>query len=261
MPAFEEYRNQVLKIIFAEIQSFPDILAAWEGGSAANGSQDQFSDIDLCILSKEPVRSVLDRIEATLNALGVSHTWQPHKSSWGDGLQQRVIVLKNAPKHFSVDVAVFDINYPDILKDFLEIERHGKPLIYFDKVGAIKPTHANAEVLFEQHQKRVDDLAAGFRIFKTLVLKEIDRIHPIDAIGFYQTGLVRPLVEIMGMIYRPYRADFGQRYLHKDFPIEEQKLIEQLNYVASFEELPLKLQQVEAAFNRVATLVKQKTKL
>ena len=258
MPTFEDYRSQVLKIIFAEIQPSPGILAAWEGGSVANGSQDQFSDIDLCVLSKEPVRSVLDRIEAALKVLGVSHTWQPLKSFWGEGLQQRVIVLENAPKHFSVDVAVFDFSCPEILKDFLEVERHGKPLIYFDKVGAIKPAHSNAEVLFEQHQKRVDDLAAGFRIFKTLVLKEIDRKHPIDAIGFYHAGLVRPLVEIMGMIYRPYRADFGLRYLHKDFPIEEQKLIAELNYVATFDDLPLKLQQVEAAFNRVASLVKQK---
>jgi predicted nucleotidyltransferase len=49
MDNVEQFRAQVLKTILDEIKSSPDILAAWEGGSAATNTQGQFSDIDLRI--------------------------------------------------------------------------------------------------------------------------------------------------------------------------------------------------------------------
>jgi hypothetical protein len=139
-----DYRKTVLKIIFDEIEPLPDILAAWEGGSTANGTGDQYSDIDLSLLVTSPLRPILDRIESALEKLQVSHTWQPIKSFWGEGMMQRVIVLKDSPKHFSVDVAVFDFAHPQLLKDFLEVERHGQPHVYFDKPNLIKPGHTDS---------------------------------------------------------------------------------------------------------------------
>ena len=115
--------------------------------------------------------------------------------------------------------------------------------------------------MFENHQHRVDDLSQGFSIFKTLVLKEIERGHAVDAIGFYQTGLVRPLIEVLGMIYRPFKSDFGMRYTHMTFPLDKQKLIEDLNYIARFEDLPTMVKKVEEAFVDAVQLVKSKSKL
>lgn len=94
----EDYRKQVLKVIFDDIQSSPDILAAWEGGSAATGTQDQYSDIDLCILTTSGLMQVLDRIEASLEKLGITHRWQTLKCFWGEGMMQRVLFFKRLTK-------------------------------------------------------------------------------------------------------------------------------------------------------------------
>ncbi len=244
-----EYRNQVLRISLDELKPSSDILAVWEGGSAATGTKDQFSDIDLCILASSPPKTILDRVEKSLGTLGVSYTWQPMKSPWGEGLMQRVIVLKDSPKYFFVDVGVFDQAYPQLLQDFLEIERHGQPVIHFDKAQYIKPGHTDAAAMFKRQQLRAQELKQGFLIYKSLVLKEIERQHPIDAIAFYQNGLVKPLIELLGMIYRPYKFDFGMRYIHRSFPQETQKLIEELNYIANFKDLPERVLKVETAFN------------
>lgn len=257
----DNYRRTVLKMILGEIEPLPDILAAWEGGSEATGSRDQYSDIDLCVLASSPLRPVLDRIESALEKLQVSHTWQPIKCFWGEGMMQRVIVLKDSPKHFSVDVAVFDSTHPQLLKDFLEVERHGHPQIYFDKLNLIKPEHTDSLALFKRQQTRAEELNQGFPIFRTLALKEIDRGHPIDAISFYQTGLVRPFIEVLGMIHRPFKFDFGMRYVHKSFPKDAQELIEDLNYVSSFGDLPDKISKVEKAFCKAMEQVKNRTAL
>ncbi len=259
MTNVEDYKKQIRKTILESIEVLPEVLAAWEGGSVANGKFDQYSDIDLCLLTRSPLRPVLDKVEAILQKFQVTHTWQPSKSAFGDGIMQRVIRLKDAPKYFFVDVAVFDQAYPELLKDFLEIERHGQPIIYFDKVAAIKPGHTDPEALFNRQQIRANDLKSGFPIFKTLALKEIDRGLPIDAIGFYQTGLVKPLIEVLGMLYRPYTADFGMRYIHKTFPLGQQKLIEDLNYVAGVKDLHEKIAKAEKAFEDAVRQVQSRT--
>ncbi len=256
-----EFRKTVLRVIFDEIEPLPAILAAWEGGSAANGTGDQYSDIDLCLLVTSPLRPVLDRIETALEKLRVSHTWQPIKSFWGEGMMQRVIVLKDSPKHFSVDVTLFDFAHPQLLKDFLEVERHGQPHIYFDKTNLIKPGHTDSLALFKRQQARAEELNQGFPIFKTLALKEIDRGQAIDAISFYQSGLLRPFVEVLGMVHRPFKFDFGMRYIHKSFPKEAQELIEDLSYVSSFDDLPDKISKVEKAFKKAIEQVKNRTAL
>lgn len=257
----EEYRKQVLKVIFDDIQNSPDILAAWEGGSAATGTQDKFSDIDLCILTTSGLMQVLDRVEASLVKLGITHRWQTLKCFWGEGMMQRVLFLKDSPKHFLVDIAVFDQSNPQLLKDFLEIERHGQPIIHFDKGSYIKLGHTDADALHKRQQVRAEELRQGFLVFKTLVLKECERKQPIDAISFYQNGIVRPLIEVLGMIHRPFKFDFGMRYLHKHFPLELQDLIKNLSYVASADELPSKVVLAEKAFYEAVEKVKTKSSL
>ncbi|MCB0355384.1 MAG: nucleotidyltransferase domain-containing protein [Bdellovibrionales bacterium] len=255
------YRKNILRIILDNVEPIPEVMAAWEGGSAANGTLDQYSDIDLCVLAKTPLQSVMDKIETALEVIGIDYGWQAKKSFFGEGMIQKVIVLKDSPKYFSVDVSIFDLQDTNLLKEFLEVERHGVPRVLFDKENLIKPRHTDPEILFRQHQERVEQIAQAFPIFKTLVLKEIARGHEIDAIGFYQNALVRPLIEVLGMIYRPFQADFGMRYVHSSFPPELQKLITNLNYVASFEDLPAKVMEAEEAFHRAVELVREKTEL
>lgn len=251
----DEYKQQVLEAILHTIENRNEVLAAWEGGSAATGHKDQFSDIDLCIVADAPIQSVIELVQDCLQKFQVIHTWQTAKSVWGEGIAQRILILKDAPKYFFVDVGVFDSSYSNLINSFLEIERHGQPRILFDKANIIVPKNTDPEVLFKKQQVRANELKQGFVIFKTLVHKELERGNSIDAIWFYQNGLVRPLVEIMGMRYRPFKYDFGMRYIHRTFPLNDQKLIEQLNYVIDTNDLKNKLDLVEKSFNINVNLV------
>lgn len=250
-----------MDVILKSLKAQPQVQAAWEGGSAATGTADEYSDIDLCLLSPGPLRPVLDAVEKSLAEFGVTHTWQAAKSFWGEGLMQRVIVLKGSPKYFFVDVGVFDTAHPQLLRDFLEVERHGQPVIHFDRSGAVKPGHTDAAALFARQQVRAEELAAGFVIFKTLVLKELARGQVIDAFSFYQTGLVRPLAEVMGMLHRPFKFDFGLRYLHRHFPAEAREQIQELCYVSSPDELAGRAEQADRMLQEALAQVRARTGL
>lgn len=244
----DNYKNDVLKTILKALEPMADILAAWEGGSAATKTQDQFSDIDLCLLTSAPLHDSLDRVEKSLTPFHVTHVWKQNKSLWGEGMLQRFLMLKDAPKHFFVDVAVFDSSATKLMNDFLEVERHGNAIIHFDKNNLVKPGHTDVHLLFERSKFRLREIAQTFPFYKTLVLKEIDRGQAIDAMAFYQNGMLRPLIEVLGMIYRPYKFDFGFRYLHKHFPADLQNLIQDLTYISDLPDLSKKLVKLEGAF-------------
>ncbi len=256
-----EYRSQVIEAIVLGIKDRPDIYAAWEGGSLATKSTDSFSDIDFSILAKAPIKPILDIVQNTLQKFQVIHTWQSNRSFWGEGMAQRVIVLKDSPKYFSVDCGIFDIDDRKLLADFMEVERHGSPKVFFDKLGLIKEGHTDVLALFEKQQLRAEELSQGFPIFKTLTLKEIERGKSIDAIGFFQAGLVRPYIEVLGMLRRPFKYDFGMRYIHQTFPLDEQKLIEEFCYVARFKDLPEKLAKLENEFNEAIKQIRSRKSL
>ena len=71
----------------------------------------------------------------------------------------------------------------------------------------------------------------AFPVYKVQVLKAIDRGHEADAFHFYQSGIVRPLVELLGMIYRPFQYDFGLRYIYRSFPGDLRERVRCLCYV------------------------------
>jgi len=79
--------------------------------------------------------------------------------------------------------------------------------------------------------------------------------------GFFQAGMVRPYIEVLGMLRRPFKYDFGMRYIHKTFPLDEQKLIEEFCYVASLKDLPEKLVKLEQVFNEAIMQVRSRKSL
>ncbi len=233
-------------------------LAAWEGGSAANGTTDPYSDIDLVVVGKDSVESIFDVIESALGRVSsISHKYAEPRCFW-PGCYQRVYFLEGAPKHFFVDVAVFLETSHEVLNEFMQPERHGNPVVHFDKANLVKPRPADPVGLRSRHLQRLKEIEDAYPIYKLEVLKSLDRDHPIDAFGFYFTAVVRPLVELMGILYRPYRFDFGLRYLHTTFPNEDQKALESLLFVKDPMALRNRMNEADRLFREVSHQVHQK---
>lgn len=253
-----DFKERIRAALIASLKTNAQALAAWEGGSAANGTLDTYSDIDLVVIGRDSVDSIFETIETTLGQVSrVSHRYIEPKCFW-PGCYQRVYFLEGAPLHFFVDAAVFLEKSQDVLHEFMQPERHGNPVVHFDRAGLVKPRAADPIALKAQHLKRLQEIEAALPVFKTEVFKELDRGHPIDAFGFYYGAILRPLVELMGMIYRPFRFDFGLRYLHKTFPEHEQKTIQRFLYVKDSSELRERVTEADLLFRDVIVRVHKK---
>ena len=251
-----EYRRRILQALVPALRGFPQALGVWEDGSAANASTDEFSDIDLNVLAREPAAAVFEKVESALNAVSaVNHVWNEPRSFW-PGVTQKAYFLKDAPKHFFVDVAVFPEG-SDQIAEFMQIERHGRAIVHFDDTGRLQPAPVDRAALLEKQRKRLAEIVEAFPDYRTEVHKELDRGHPIDAFAFYHSGMVRPLVEVLGMRHRPFRYDFGLRYLGRTFPRDLHGAIERLLYVRDAAELREKAIEVETRFRGAVAEVRE----
>lgn len=196
----------------------------------ATGRADLFSDIDLYVVADTPRHQpVLDTVErAVETATPIRHAWPVDPPPF-PGVSQRIYLLDGAPRFFMMDCAVLTA---DGARQFLERERHGEPRILLDRDGTLGALPLDRARHDARMRQRLAQIRASWPVYRTVVEKELARGRSLDAIGFYFNGLLRPLVELLGMRYRPEKFDYGWRYLHYDLPADVQRQLESFAFVA-----------------------------
>ena len=131
-----DYRTAIGDAICAALIEHAGVAALWEGGSAATGRLDEYSDIDLVIVAGlEAAAAIFDAVERALSGVDrIVHTWRVEPPPFRD-TAQRFYFLAGAPRFFAVDcVVVTEAGAPQ----FLELERHGEPRVLFDRTATIR---------------------------------------------------------------------------------------------------------------------------
>jgi predicted nucleotidyltransferase len=206
------YRERVAATIVAVLRDDPAIAAIGEGGAAARGRADEFSDLDLMIVA--PVAGAT-AIFALVEPPGFPD------------MAQRIYFLADAPRYFAVDCSVIT---PAGMATFLERERHGEVIVWFDHDATLASRPVDGESLARRRAHRLAQLRGAVPVYSMLVNKELERGHALEAYGSYQVQ-IRALIELLGMQHRPDRFDFGWRYVERELPPSAQALIARHTFV------------------------------
>jgi predicted nucleotidyltransferase len=220
------------------------VHAAWLGGSDASGRTDRYSDIDLQVLvADDAVERVFGCIHAGLAELSpIEFRYRFPEPTW-HGHSQEIFRLRDAdPNHF-LDLVVMKRSQPDRL---LERERHGEPLVLFDRENLLVAGPLDWVAQRAKMEKRLADLRAQFRLYQPLVTRGVHRGHVAESAYAYQVLTLKLLIELLRMRFCPERYDFGPRYLDRDLPREWREEIERLAYPRTPAEL-LAFQSTAAA--------------
>jgi hypothetical protein len=227
------YRRALVEAVIARLLPVTAVRACFEGGSAATGRLDDYSDIDLVIVAPlAAADEAFGAVEAALVPHRISHVWRVDPPPFPD-TAQRFYFLADAPRFFAVDCVVVT---ETAAGQFLERERHGQPLVYFDRSSKIRARPVDAPALAARRARRWEQLQGAVPIYAMLVDKELARGRPLEAMGFYQ-ALLRALLEVLGIVHRPDRFDFGWRYVETQLPAEERALLARFAFVADPEAL------------------------
>jgi predicted nucleotidyltransferase len=209
-----------------ELQSRPWVLAAWEGGSAAFGRADEFSDLDLQVLVDDgSTEAALDLVEDVLVTLGgISHRHRLAEPT-SHGHTQVFYRLEEGAPYFLLDLVVLERSRPGRL---LERERHGEPIVLFDRTGEVHAVPIDAVEHEQVLAARLRRLRETVPLFADFPDKELRRGNVAGAVAMYHAFLLRPLTELLLMLHCPERFDFGLRYVAFDLPKDDAARLERL---------------------------------
>ena len=226
-------RSQLRAVLQRALQQFDDVDAAWEGGSAAFGSEDELSDIDaVAVVADDAVERAFSHIEAALDAL--SPVTLRYDTPATVGFAQKFYRLRDAGEFLVVDLVFIRRSDPLL---FRELELHGHGCIWFDRRAVLVESHLDAVRDMELARARVHTLAAAFSMFQHIVTKERLRGRSVEALVFYHSMTWRPLVEALRLLHGPQRRIFGPRYLARDLPATVCHRIEALAFVRDLADL------------------------
>lgn len=243
-------RKEVTAAIKQALEPLDYVNAMWEAGAASFNRVDEWSDIDLGIdIADEKAQETFAAVEEALNTLtGIELTLVMPSNAW-HGFEQKFYKLKNASPFLLVDLSLVKHSNPN---KFLEKEVHGTAIVHFDKKGIttnVKPL--DDEAWRQKIRLRLDDLRLKFDMFQPLVEKELNRGNSIEAIMFYLSWTLNPLLELLRTKYNMYHHNFGVRYVHYELPAEDIARLEPLYYLKNAQELNEGMQQARLYFNEV----------
>jgi hypothetical protein len=253
-------RQQLIDALIAALEPLPHVYAMWEGGSAAFGRVDEYSDLDLIVDAETgQADSVFSTVEHCVEQLSpIARRYVVPLPSW-HGHIQRFYQLANASEDLLLDMVVMDHLKPP---RFMEVEQHGKAIVYFDKCGATQEEHIDPATWRERITARLTELSEMYPMFQSFVRKEARRGRELDALHFYMGLTLRPLVELLRMRYDPYRYTFGMRYLGFDLPAEILARLQPLCFVADLPAMLKAQREAEAwAMELLADLQQHGVKL
>ncbi|MBI9030816.1 nucleotidyltransferase domain-containing protein [bacterium] len=214
------------------------VLAVWEGGSVATGFADEYSDLDLVIVVnddyvEEMFRSLDEFINQKYRTIRKFRVPEP---AW-HGFSQTFYQAQDVPEYFYFDISVMKKSLED---KFLETNRHGTPKIWFEKEIFVLPVDSNQDDI-DKRTKKLFQMATATDFITILEIKKgIKRGLFSEVFPLYFTFIVRHLVALLNIIHRPEKADFNLRYIYRDYPLQDYKLIEDGLQVVNISDLSLK---------------------
>jgi hypothetical protein len=229
----ESLRDRITGAVCRALRPLPIVLAGWEGGSAAFGASDDFSDIDLNFLVDDDASPDLLYAKAEAALGTVSPVTASHVAPPG-----RYYKLKGGGEFLLVDLCFFKVGAPD---HHLEVERHGHARALFDKGGWLRPKPLDESALAVKRDRRYRELQVWFAVSQSFVRKAVMRGRQVEALACFWGYTLKPLAELLRMRYCPVRWDFGMRYLDRDLPPAVYDQLQDLVFVRDLEDLEAKL--------------------
>jgi hypothetical protein len=239
----EKMREEIISKLVAGFAAHPEALGCFEGGSAAFGRNDQWSDIDFQVVVEDAfVEQAVQLLEETIRSIApVKQCFILPQPAW-HGHWQGFYQLEGISPFLILDVLIMKQSSESY---FTEVELHGIARVFFDKTGRLGKEHYDRNEVLQTIPKRLKRIRDMMFIHPLFTEKEILRGHEHEAFEMYYMSL-RFLVELLRIKHDPARWHFGIRYLNRILPAKTLHELDGLSFVRDFADLQIKKDKVKS---------------
>jgi hypothetical protein len=245
MPPEQSTRERIIRAVVEALRPLDFVQAVWEGGAAAFGRVDEWSDIDFMVAADDDsIAECFEHAEAALKALSdfdmVYEVPQPPV-----GFTQKFYHLENTSRFLLIDLAVAKMSQQE---KFLESEVHGHAVVHFDKKGVTNVQPIDPTEFQEKLRKTLQATKIRFDFLRAFFEKELNRGNYLEALDFYLNVVLGQLVLVLRIKHAPFHYSFRSKYVYRDLPRDVVSRLEELYLVGRWEDLKLKHDQARAWF-------------
>lgn len=251
----KDFRKKIINQFKNLLQPDDAVHCVWEGGSAATGYLDEYSDLDLGIICDDDyVELLFAKIESFLeDNYGISRKFRTPEPAW-HGHSQCYYLLENTPPMFYADILIEKLSAGN---RFMEEDRHGKSIVWFDRKKLFDAAPTPEEEILRKGKRFYQMIYDSTWLLIRDVQKQILRKNIIDAFVIYNQ-LVNRMSYLWNLKYRPAKSDFGLRYTHRDFPQEAVEWLKQVLAIKDLQEMEAKLPIIEDKYQQLFAELNEK---
>jgi len=241
-------REKIIEILIAGLEKNAAVFALWLEGADALGTVDDYSDIDVWIdvQDGEEGRMVdeIERILSTISAIDFQYEEShPHPK-----IRQKFFHLCGTSVFLIIDVCIQSHSREFWFTSGFSEE---KVKVLFDKNNVIQFRERDEQAFRNEMKERVAYLKKTFPFFQIWVQKEIKRNHFLEALGYYQTRILKSVVELAHIATDPTKREFYLKHISRDMPKDLLEELGDLFAVVSLEDLVEKIQKVNDLFAKL----------
>ena len=235
-------REQIIKHLEDSLKNNPSIFAFWLEGSDANGSVDQYSDLDFWLDVADGQESkILEEIENSLSTLGeLDFSYQikhPHPL-----IKHKIFHIKGTPEFLLLDVCVQSHS-----RNFEFVRGYDdEPKVLFNR-GGMKFRELDQSEFESELKERIHHLKNTFAQ-QSRVLGKIERGEFLESIMYYNRWVLEPLVELLRIKYIPRKREYFFKHIRRDLPKEVVDQLENLVKTESLEDMKEKIEMASKLF-------------
>jgi len=231
----EAFRKEMKRGILELLLPLSWVRAAWEGGAAATGYLDDYSDLDLAlVVEDDKVEEAFTLIENYLeNSYVISSMLRLPEPAW-HGHSQCFYFISECPPLYYIDLVIEKLSSENRLN---EPDRHGESQIWLNRDDTLNPEPTSPDITAEKNASFRRMIEESMPLLVIEIRKQIAREEHIDAISQYYRFIIGRLAGLLNLKYRPSMFDFGIRYAERAYPPEVNLRLQKLLYISNFDDI------------------------
>jgi predicted nucleotidyltransferase len=230
------------------LEPLPYIYAFWLEGADANGTADEYSDIDCWVdFEDEFEEQAYTAVETALSELAEIDIRYVMRHEHPQ-IRQRAYHLAGTSKYLMIDFCWQLHSRPEYALH--ENDKIESAKVIFDKKNIIKFKPLDLSEFAEANKIKLDD-AKWRRTQHCRAEKYVRRGQYLEAYVYYNNFILNPLIVLLRLIYTPAYTDFHLTHISQHIPEAERIKLEYFAKISSLDDAAMKIPQAASWFDEL----------
>lgn len=245
-------RNVIIAKLTEALKPLPFAYAFWIEGADANGTADEYSDIDFWVdFEDEYEDKAIEAVENALSELAeIDYKYVMRHEH--PQIRQRIYHLAGTSEYLMIDFCWQLHSRPEYA--FHENDNIETARVVFDKRSIIKYKSFDLSEFSEQNRIRLEE-AKYRRTQHNRAVKYVWRGQYLEAYAYYNRYVLEPLVDLLRLIYTPAHTEYYFVHITQHIPETERKKLEYFAQIGSISDISERIPQAAEWFDELAERV------